>query len=505
MGKVIVNPWVRIIPLVAVLLVGIAAIIGSGGGSDPGVDLPWAVDKTFSLKQDDVLEINAATLLDSSNSYVVNDLGVEPSTVTATAASWGNAVVVDTLITYTPNAGFIGVDTIDYTIEDANNNAESGTITIVVTELMPSPRQIALDSANNRALVTDDSLRAVVSVDLTTGLQTYFSTPVTPDAGNPFSAPNGIAVDTVNNRALVTDVFLDAVIAVDLVTGARTVFSDATTPDASNPFTSPDAVVIDAAHNRALITDSGLGAVVAVDLDSGARTILSAATTPDTENPFTAPTGIALDAANNRALVTDRVLAAVIAVDLTTGSRTILSAATTPNSRNVFAAPSGIVIDAANDRALVADLAQAVVMAVDLTTGERKVVSSYYFPDNRNTFQRPGAMVLDEAGDRALVVDAILARIVSVNLDATLDNRLGKRTFLPESAVLLTDNQLQSVHAIVIDAAHNRALVTDSAIDAVIAVDAVTGARTIFSDATTPSDDNPLAGPLGLAIDSGNG
>ena len=48
----------------------------------------------------------------------------------------------------------------------------------------------------------------------------------TPDALNLFTNPQGITLDSANNRALVVDSGLDAVIAVDLTTRARTVLSD---------------------------------------------------------------------------------------------------------------------------------------------------------------------------------------------------------------------------------------------------------------------------------------
>lgn len=519
-----VTRYLRVFALAVVLVAGIAATIASKTGDNTVVDRPWAIDKTFSIEQERVLEFDVATFGLDDVGFIVNDLGEEPSIVTVTPASHGDAVINDvqnnpTIITYTPNAGFLGPDSFTYTITDSNNNSDSGTITVIVTELMPSPRQIAIDTVNNRALVTDDFLRAVVAVDLATGARIYLSDATTPDASNPFSAPNGITIDPdpANNRALVTDIFLDAVIAIDLSTGARTVLSDATTPDASNAFISPDGIVVDQvidpvsnqANNRALVVDSGLDAIVAVDLNTGARTILSGATIPNAMNPFSAPTGIAIDAANNRALVTDRALAAVIAVDLTTGERTIFSAATIPDSTNRFTTPDGIVVDAANNRALVVERSQTAVLAVDLTTGVRTLISTAFFPDSKNNFISPGAIALDGANERALVIDAELASVIAVSLagdnDSDPDTRAGQRTFLPETTPLLTENQLNLPHGIAIDAANNRALVTDSVLNALVAVDSLTGARTIFSDATIPSGDNPFDGPVSVVVDTVNG
>ena len=169
-------------------MAGIASIIGSG--TDNGdADSPWAVDKTFSTGQDEVVEFDVALFLDSTGSYIVNDLGVEPSIVTSPDPANGTVEIDGSVITYTPDAGFLGVDSFDYTITDSNGNADSGEIAVIVTVMMPNPRQAAVDSANNRVLVTDDVLRAVVDVDLATGARSYLSDATTPDAFGPVQCP----------------------------------------------------------------------------------------------------------------------------------------------------------------------------------------------------------------------------------------------------------------------------------------------------------------------------
>ncbi len=117
--------------------------------------------------------------------------------------------------------------------------------------------------------------------------------PRTPD--NTFATPVAIALDSANNRALVVDG--QSVIAVDLDPyrrpRERTILSDNTTPDANNPFSTPVAVAVDTTGNRALVVDGQ--AVVAVDLTTGVRTILSDNTTPDANNTFFTPVAVAVD------------------------------------------------------------------------------------------------------------------------------------------------------------------------------------------------------------------
>jgi DNA-binding beta-propeller fold protein YncE len=236
-----------------------------------------------------------------------------------------------------------------------------------------SPRGIALDSANNRTLVVDSippTQAAVVAVNSSTGDHAILSDNAT-GIGPNFLFLRGIALDSANNRALVVDSIpplLTAVVAVDFSTGERIILSNNATGVGPN-FSSPRGIALDSANNRALVVDSSLAAVVAVDLSTGDRTILSDSVTGIGPN-FSSPRGIALDSANNRTLVVDSSLAAVVAVDLSTGDRTILSDSVTGMGPN-FLFPEGITLDSANNRILVLDSSLAAVIAVEPISGDR--------------------------------------------------------------------------------------------------------------------------------------
>ena len=234
------------------------------------------------------------------------------------------------------------------------------------------PRGVVFDSAHNRALVVDTIpplLAAVVAVDLSTGDRAILSDDAT-GMGPNISSPLGIALDSANNRALVVDSSLAAVVAVDLNTGDRAILSDNATGIGPN-ILSPRGIVVDSANNRVLVVDSSLAAVVAVDLSTGDRAVLSA-TGAGMGSDFSYPVGITLDSANDRAFVVDSSLAAVVAVDLNTGDRAIFSDASTGAGPD-FSFPVGIALDSANDRILVMDSSQAAVIAVDLSSGNRSI------------------------------------------------------------------------------------------------------------------------------------
>jgi len=121
---------------------------------------------------------------------------------------------------------------------------------------------------------------------LASGARTILSNSSTPTEDNPFSSSGGITLDSANNRVLMVDGVLDAIVAVDLATGARTILSDNDTPTTDNAFnfSIPNGITLDSANNRALVVDAGFGftapevnlaAVVAVDIVNGQRVIFS--------------------------------------------------------------------------------------------------------------------------------------------------------------------------------------------------------------------------------------
>lgn len=149
-----------------------------------------------------------------------------------------------------------------------------------------SLRGITVDTTGgrNRALVVDQTLGSVIAVDLSNGARTILSNNAIPDVDTPFFGPRGITLDTSNNRnrALVVDDNLDAILTIDLTSGARKVLSDSTTPDDSDLLSGPSRIVVDMANGRerALVVDFQLAAVISIDLMSGKRTVFSDAVTP---------------------------------------------------------------------------------------------------------------------------------------------------------------------------------------------------------------------------------
>ena len=187
-----------------------------------------------------------------------------------------------------------------------------------------TPWGLALDSGNNRVFVTDIGLDAIVSVSLATatlGNRTILSRGDSdPDDGSDtsvgsgaiaFDSPYAIVLDSTNNRLLVADDGLDAIVAVSLASGTqgnRSIFSrgGSSAVGSGDAFETPHGLALDSANNRLLVTDTGLNAIVAVALDTGNRSILSGGEAGiGSGEALRSPESIVLDSTNERLLVAD--------------------------------------------------------------------------------------------------------------------------------------------------------------------------------------------------------
>jgi len=194
------------------LLFAIVALTACGGGSGSGPSpSPGGVDDSpdttpptaiinFPPPQS-VTEGSSITVRGSASDTggsglsVVRVNGLDVTT-SDNFANWEVAVPV------------VGTTTLTVATTDIASNSNMAAATATITRQQVNfftPSASVVDSANNRALVVDSFLGAVVAVDLSTGLRTILSDSSTPTADNSFSAPEGITLDSANNRALVLD------------------------------------------------------------------------------------------------------------------------------------------------------------------------------------------------------------------------------------------------------------------------------------------------------------
>ncbi|MFI5402081.1 MAG: hypothetical protein ACHQ1G_04020, partial [Planctomycetota bacterium] len=225
-----------------------------------------------------------------------------------------------------------------------------------------------------------------------------------------------------------------------------------------------------APDGRALVLDVTLRVLFLVDLATGEREPVPAGLAPE------APSGLAVDGA--RAIVCDVAERALVALDLFTGQWTVLSddltGAGAPLER-----PQAVALLPAG-RVAVADAIASAVVVVDLATGDRTTLAPLTFP--------PVAVAFDAANGRILALGSnALVAVDPGTGGVTIVASLGKGG----------GPLLQGANAVSCDAATGVAYVTDGVLAAVLAVDPVSGDRTVVSSPAVGSG-TPFSLPRGI-------
>ena len=127
----------------------------------PVNDEPVAVDDSASVNQDGSVEID---VLD-------NDSDVDGDTITLAAgglvAANGTVAVTAGGLTYTPNAGFSGLDSFSYTVEDGNGGTDIATVDIAVNGVTLTPKSTDPVKPGERVeidLITSEGFEEFVAV-----------------------------------------------------------------------------------------------------------------------------------------------------------------------------------------------------------------------------------------------------------------------------------------------------------------------------------------------------
>ena len=411
----------------------------------------------------------------------------------------------------------LGKTILDVTTQDINGNIDTNAARITMTsgtsvENFERPRAIEFDAENNRALVVDETLKALLSVDLDTGGRIMLSGAGTGE-GTTFSKPTSVALDSDNHRALVTDIGRKAVIAVDLTTGDRSIFSASSDCVLSGlKDRVPLAVAMDKANNRALTLDcvSIAAAVMAIDLTTGESSRLDTGGAR-MENV----TGIAVDSLNNRALVSafgqsffvgdvPQNTPSVLAIDFATGTRTVFSGDNGSRlvgaGQNDFENPVSISMDVAGNRAIVLDAdtdGLGALFGVDLTTGFRTVLSGPRdgggSTGTKDPFTEAISVAYNSLTGNNLVLDA--ARDLIINVRNGFRFPIANRT----NATLF-----ETPNGLALDSDNNRVFTVDHTRGTLFSVDLNSAQIGIISSGAQTDDILDFDLPFNVAFDRDN-
>ncbi len=151
----------------------------------PVNDAPEAVADSYTATENGVLTIDASAGLLANDSDVEQNslsafLSLPPSNGTATVESDGSFV-------YTPDSGFVGTDSFEYTADDGSDLSASTTVTVTVEPLVPTDEayEVAEDT-----MLTVSIAEGVLANDSSTGPLTA-SLVDTPSSGTVALSPDG--------------------------------------------------------------------------------------------------------------------------------------------------------------------------------------------------------------------------------------------------------------------------------------------------------------------------
>ena len=355
-----------------------------------------------------------------------------------------------------------GVNNLKLVVEDAAGNINEDAARVAVTkgdisEAFPvgggvdfvGPQTVAWDNLDgrNRALVVDVAGKALVAVDLKTGMRSVLSDnstqldmPFIYDRMDYNGAP--VVVDRIKKVAYVgqssTRNTNPGVFAIALDTGER---QEALTGTARS--LADLAIDYRAETTRMFDATATIGNIDFWDITSknaAGGYSNSQAAFPNTDFPFANSGSIALDAPRNRLLMTslsgDQFLYAINAKapfvsddvnSLDRGGRSIFSNATTPNNNEPFTASgtnvlTSIRIDTDRNRALMVDRLKPAVFALAISDDPTKDGARSIFSSNEksipNKLVDPFGLHIEANMDYALIVDKGQKALMALDLES---------------------------------------------------------------------------------------
>lgn len=350
-------------------------------------------------------------------------------------------------------------------------------------------------------IIGDSGLGAIMQVDPISGNRTIVSE-ARFGSGPPFLSPWRIAIEP-DGSLIVIDDGLDAIIRVNPVTGERSIISDKAGAGSGPSFVNPIAIEVEA-NGILVVADEGADAVMRVDPHSGARSIVSGGR-PDRGSgpPLLNPVSLAI-AADGTFLTVDlggeqpdgsTLPPVIFRITPQSGNRMVVSGGVEGRgSGQALRNPLGMALEA-DGTIVVVDCGSnclfplppvldpsipATVMRIDPDTGTRTVVlggASTF--DLELFFLIPTDVAVQEDGMLLVTGGAIIvAAVTQVNPENGSRNLLSGMTVLGRTAGRGQSFGTPFGVAVTTD---NTIMVADVTLGAIVAVDPVSGARTIVS------------------------
>jgi hypothetical protein len=199
---------------------------------------------------------------------------------------------------------------------------------------------------------------------------------------------------------------------------------------------------------------------------------------------------MSFDSKNNRVLIIRWSISglqqALVSVDLATGKSTIISDDNTLGVDASLRLGFRLALDSVNNRVLVTSSEK--ILAVDLKTGLRTVLSGNNLPNSNNPIEySPADIVIDDVNNRAIIINGMrsTAKLIAIDLVS------GNRTIISDNTTPNTNNPFSYFHGIELDTVNNRAFVITGR--QILIVDLASGERTILTSLGSPNASNAIS------------
>lgn len=271
-----------------------------------------------------------------------------------------------------------------------------------------------------------------------TAITTTLTVSVTDAAGNTASNVDSVVVtnrgpvlmsytnlefDPNGHQLIALDRGTDSVYGYDATTGVGRLISKGPSPGAAAGQNAPTVIAVDATRNRALFVDYVIDALVAVDLATGARSLASPSQGTGSPTSLVVSNYLAVDPAGNRAFAPNDMCQCIIGMNLNNATRSIVASASVGSG----AFPPSM-IDLVYDDITTPNAPRLLtsswmgpgvqeIIAIDVATGNRTVLSS--FANSVGTGPSTGgtmALNLDPLRHRLVTADNYIFGIMAIDL-----------------------------------------------------------------------------------------
>lgn len=444
----------------------------------------------------------------------------------------------------------VGVNTLLVTQQDSDGNlTDVATLTISREALFITPTNILLDSANNRLLVLDKSLNAIIAADRTTGVKSFLS-PTSADDTNLIDTPYGVVLDATRNRTLVhfntpadseekEDPPKPGIVAVDLSTGEQSVV-DFAPVEGTNSLNNRPALLMDnesdlyiadtevlyftIVDEEAVRVPAGTedsyellsGIIFHVDLTTNIQTIFSSYGTPDEEFSIGNITAMATDPRSPLIYAVDFIDNAdggtyrLYSLDKATGKAALIEYGDEGEEEEeedlTFKAFYTYSMHFDYDNQKLLFLSKDVIINLDIASGEYEVIASPIFPEDSDyPIRKAESMVANELGDKLYLVDNALDTVLNIDIATGLRSRVASTAPFDDKEGLLSSFAPRDL---TLDIKNNRILMPNVLAGSILSYDLSTGEKTLpitSKDIEDPENTDYLKFPLYSTLNHNTG